>query len=83
MRPRDRVRGAEVPGRLLRFEPADWPGDWSASLEAWKGARLAFVAEHGDRTELGDAVDVLADVVAVKRGATGPRPFRERFGTWP
>jgi hypothetical protein len=48
----------------VRFVAAEWRvGDpW----EAWKAARRAWVAEHGEETYLGDRLDLLRGEVATK-----------------
>jgi hypothetical protein len=74
MRKRDSGPAEPVPAGLLTFRPDDWPGgDMMARFGAWKAARRAFVAEHGDSTALGDIVDLLRAEVAEKaRRAVAP-----------
>jgi hypothetical protein len=61
---------AEVPLRLRRFRPRDWPGaDVMARFEAWRSARYAYATEHrGALTPL----DAVRGVVAERRWALGP-----------
>jgi hypothetical protein len=52
----------EVPGRLRRFDPGDWPGsDDRARFSAWREARVAYERVHGWGE--GDLLDMITETV--------------------
>ena len=66
MRRREQAEGAGVPARLAYFTPGDWPGNRFEQFEAWRQARLRWVAE-GHPIPAGDPVAMIRQHVAVRR----------------
>jgi hypothetical protein len=56
----------DVPAELLRFNPAEWPGDLAPG-HAWSAARLAFAEAHAPALPLGDLVTRLRFDLAERR----------------
>jgi hypothetical protein len=63
-----------MPARLLRFRPADWPGERSAAIAAWLDARRTWIVARADRRC--SVIDEHRFVVAVYRGLWSPEEGR-------
>lgn len=59
-----------VPAQLMRLIVDEWAGSFEEAFPAWKQARRAYVAEHGDRTALGDGIDLLTVERQTRRAFT-------------
>ena len=70
MRRKDRADDGGVPARLAYFTPADWPGNRFEQFEAWRQARLRWVAE-GHPIPAGDPASMIRQHVAVRRRLSG------------
>jgi hypothetical protein len=92
-----RERGDPPPARLVRFDPADWPGVDDAKRDAatrWGEAARAWLAAHPAAVEAGvrlngahGPVEVLAEVVRLRMcllvGAPLDTPVRDvQSGRW-
>lgn len=70
---RSRRRADPVPDELLDYDPDVWTAE--GGYDAWRAARMAYLAVHGPDTALGDILTLLRKHLEVKcRMADIPTP---------